>query len=61
MPFVCLKCFAGALLHYSVSAFLSLTLSSEANLLSITDSDGPFSLSEERKVSTVYLMVKMCL
>ena len=29
-------------------------LSSEANLLSIDDSDGPFSPNEERKVTTVY-------
>lgn len=32
--------------------------SSEANLLSIDDSDGPFSPNEDRKVST-HLMVKM--
>lgn len=32
--------------------------SSEANLLSIDDSDGPFSPNEDRKVSTCF-MVKM--
>lgn len=30
-------------------------LPSEANLLSIDDSDGPFSPSEERKVSTLFI------
>lgn len=38
--------------------FFSTLSSSEANLLSIDDSDGPFSPNEDRKVSTCF-MVKM--
>jgi len=36
-------------------------LSSEANLLSIGDSDGPFSPNEERKVSTLFISWWKCI
>lgn len=50
-----LKCFVGALLDYNICAFLS-HMSSEANLLSLDDSDGPFSPNEEKKVNNWFIL-----